>query len=249
MDCDSLSEVRQGSDSLQYFGDLTTRIHPSWYPVFDEAYQELDDIARRLQEDEERGDTIYPAKEDLFRPFLLTSLDDVKCVIVGQDPYSHGEGNGVAFSAPKKEQPPVSLEVIWAALKEAGYTIPTRCTLEGWCAQGVLLVNKSFTVKKDRPGSYFQRWDGLWYYVAKALNCQKRTIAWCFWGREARELEVRCQSKYKFTTCHPAADRRARQTGAPHTFEGHLHFASVNKILIKHGIEPIRWGQTEPVQS
>lgn len=235
--------INQSELSLSVFGDLTKIVDPSWFETFNNAKDELDNIAQILDNDIKNNTIIYPEIPNVFRVFALVPLSSVKCVIVGQDPYPTGEATGVAFSADRSAAP-LSLKRIYNCIKQYTSIIigDDDSSLEGWCQQGVLLLNQSLTVKHGSAGSYHKRWSGFVVHVCKSINALSRTVPWAFWGSEARELESHVVSEYKFVTAHPASRNMKKNP-----FEGHKHFKQINDALHILKTEPIDWTKYMPV--
>lgn len=242
----SIPEDERHGKCQTYFGDLTSHIHPSWYETFDKAKKELDSAAVKLMKEQEEGIIIYPPKHTTFRSFLLTALSDVKCVIVGQDPYASGDATGVAFSG--HGPIPVSLANIISEVRRCYPKIPFRdppsACIEGWCEQGVLLINSSFTVISGSPGAHRGRWFGLLTFIAQAIADHNSQVPWMLWGARAAKLEDMLNKKgfKEVMICgHPSPK-------SVHYFEKNGHFLLCDEILINNGMDPIDWTKMSPSQ-
>lgn len=138
---------------------------------------------------ENKTKTIYPKKEDLFKALKYTDYEDVKVVILGQDPY-HGEGeaNGLCFSVNNGIKIPPSLRNIFKELKEDLNINRTNTDLTDWAKQGVLLLNTVLTVEKDKPFSHRNKgWEIFTDSIISKLNEREKMIIFVLWGSAARE--------------------------------------------------------------
>ena len=184
--------------------------------------------------------TIYPSMYDIFNAFKYTDFDDVKVVILGQDPY-HGEGeaHGLAFSVKKGIAIPPSLRNIYRELHDSlGCYIPNNGYLEKWARQGVLLLNTSLTVRKDMANSHRNvGWEILTDKVIKALNEREKPVIFMLWGSNAKAKSMLIdRSKHiVLMSVHPSP------LSANRGFFGCNHFKIANEELVKMGEKPIDW--------
>lgn len=204
---------------------------------------------------EYREHKIYPKPLDIFRAFELTPFEQVKVVILGQDPYPFGDhADGLAFSS-KLAETPASLRVILKEVdrdvvrtkdhKEFEKAFPTN-DLTSWAKQGVLLLNTSLTVRAGEVNSHRGMWRELLQEVLKSLWLDYTPKVFMLWGSEAREnmwqeatLYTR---KHKILEAgHPATASKGRDL-----FSGSNHFSRANHYLEKQGIEPIEWRLKRP---
>ena len=183
--------------------------------------------------------TIYPPKKDVFNAFRL-SYNDVKVVIIGQDPY-HGEGeaHGFAFSCLKTPIPP-SLKNIYKELyDDLGIE---KDMLDGnlfpWVKQGVMLLNAGLTVEKDKPNSHKDLdWHLFTDEVIRKLNEREKPVVFILWGNNARAKKDLITNKQHLVieSAHPSP------FSARNGFFGSKPFSKTNNFLIKNGINPIKW--------
>ena len=177
--------------------------------------------------------TIFPEQRNLFRAFRLTPLEDVKVVILGQDPYYteiQGEpvATGLAFANNDKSiSISPSLEKIWRAVERTeGLDIDFDITLEKWAKQGVLLLNTALTVEKFSPTSHLYVWRKMVQTVIMMISLKKNDIHFCLWGNKAREFEqFIAEGNHIHTFVHPAY--AARQN----TDWNCEHFKEINNHL------------------
>lgn len=184
--------------------------------------------------------TIYPLKKNIFNALILTPYNNVKVVIVGQDPY-HGEGeaHGLAFSVKEGIKLPPSLRNIFKELKnDLNIEIPINGDLTSWAKEGVLLLNSCLTVIKDQPNSHKNiGWDKLTDLIIKKLNDKKTSLVFIFWGNFARSKKNLITNKYHLIleSSHPSP------FSANKGFLGSKPFSKTNTFLISNNIKPINW--------
>lgn len=184
--------------------------------------------------------TIYPHMNDIYNALKYTDYNNVKVVILGQDPY-HGEGeaHGLAFSVKKGIAIPPSLRNIYKELNTSlGCYIPNNGYLEKWARQGVLLLNTSLTVQKDRANSHSGKgWEILTDAIIKKVNNKKEPVVFMLWGSNAKSKAWFIDSNRHLVlmSVHPSP------LSASRGFFGCNHFKLANEFLEKHGIEPIDW--------
>jgi uracil-DNA glycosylase len=189
------------------------------------------------------GATIYPPRP--LHALELTPFDDVRVVVLGQDPY-HGPGqaHGLAFSVPDGVRPPPSLRNIFLELKsDLGCPIPSSGNLERWARQGVLLLNAVFTVEESKPGSHAGRgWERLSESVIKQLAADARPKVFLLWGAFAQAqrnlIEANGPQHLVLAANHPSP-LSARRAPAP--FLGCRHFSRANAFLSVQGRGAVDW--------
>lgn len=191
-------------------------------------------------EDAYQKETVFPVSENIFKAFSLCAYDDVKVVILGQDPY-HGahQAVGLSFSVPEGERLPPSLRNIYKELKsDIGQDRGTNGNLEDWAKEGVLLLNATLTVSEGKPGSHQgQGWETFSDAIIKHLSNQKENLVFILWGKYA-EAKVGLIDKNKhliITSPHPSP------LSAHRGFFGSKPFSQTNDYLKQKGLKPIAW--------
>lgn len=183
---------------------------------------------------------IYPKMSEIFKAFLETSYENVKVVILGQDPY-HGEGEaeGLSFSVKVGIQKPPSLINIFTELKnDLGFEIPKNGSLIPWAKQGVLLLNSTLTVVKDTPKSHSNKgWEIFTDEVIKLINNKKTPVVFILWGSDARSKKSLITNKIHYIIESPHPSPLSAYRG----FFGSKPFSKANNFLIKNNITPINW--------
>ena len=201
-----------------------------------ESYQKL----RGFLANEYRTRTVYPGMYDIFNALKLTSFQDCKVVILGQDPY-HGErqAHGLSFSVRQGIEIPPSLENIYKELhEELGCYIPDNGYLIKWADQGVLLLNAVLTVRAHRAHSHAGHgWEQFTDAAIRAVNEQDRPIVFLLWGRDARDKKAMLNNPQHLILEAPHPSPLSAYRG----FFGCGHFKEANKFLEAHGETPIDW--------
>jgi uracil-DNA glycosylase len=183
---------------------------------------------------------IYPSKENIFEALNVTTLDNLKVVILGQDPY-HGEGqaHGLSFSVNKGVKIPPSLRNIYKELNDdLNFTIPDHGDLTKWASQGVLLLNNVLTVEKSKAGSHQKKgWESFTDAVIELINNEKENVVFLLWGSPAQKKakKVNTEKHYILKSPHPSPLSSYRG------FFGCKHFSKCNDFLESKGISPIDW--------
>lgn len=212
-----------------------------WNELMDQELAKgyLEQIRDTLEE-EYAHKTIYPAKENVFRAMEETPLDQVKVVILGQDPY-HGpnQAQGFSFSVPETEQLPPSLRNIYKELMmEYGKPVDRSGDLSDWAAQGVLLLNSILTVEGGKPLSHEGLgWQQFTDAVIQALNEQDQPMVFLLWGAHARKAKrfLNNPNHLVLECAHPSP------LSANRGFMGCGHFKKANEFLEAHGVKGIDW--------
>ena len=220
---------------------MDVRMEASWKAAlkdeFDKPY--FQELAGRLHGEKRDGFTIYPPGGLIFRAFELTPLDEVRVVILGQDPY-HGPGQamGLSFSVPDGVAAPPSLKNIFREIEtDLGITMSGRTNLEPWARQGVLLLNAVLTVRAGQAASHSTYgWMEFTDAVIRCINERCNGVVFLLWGnfaRSKREL-IDTSKHYVLEAAHPSPLARG-------AFFGCRHFSRTNAILTSEGKTPIDW--------
>ena len=220
---------------------MEVRIEPSWKaalaPEFGKPY--FEQLVRFLHQEKADGKVIYPPGGAIFRAFDLTPVDQVKVVILGQDPYHNpGQAMGLSFSVPDGVPAPPSLRNIFKEIEDdLGVRMSGRPNLEKWARQGVLLLNAILTVRAGEPTSHGAiGWQQFTDAVISYLSAHREGIVFLLWGRFAQEKSALIDTSRHFvlTAAHPSPLARG-------AFFGCRHFSLTNDILLKEGKTPIDW--------
>lgn len=211
----------------------------SWKDVFDNVLSNENFCTFELVKEERKTKKILPGENDVFNALKL-SLEDLRVVILGQDPYpNESNAHGYSFSVPKGVPVPASLRNIF---KEAKIT-STHGNLESWVDQGVLLLNTVLTVEQGKPGSHRRLgWQLLTKKILEFIVEKKENVVFLLWGRDAQKQASTLTFKSThlvLESAHPSP--LGAHYSAPVPFLGCNHFELVNEYLKKNGLTEIDW--------
>jgi len=221
---------------------MNVQIDPSWKealaPLFDKPY--FGQIVAHLKTEKALQKIIYPKGSLIFNAFEQTKFEQVKVIILGQDPYHNpGQAMGLSFSVPDGVKVPPSLVNIYKELKtDIGMPIPTTGNLTPWANQGVLLLNAVLTVRENEPASHSKiGWMNFTDDVIQYLSDKHTRLVFILWGNFAIQKQVLIDAtKHKILkAAHPSP------LSAYNGFFGCKHFSATNEYLIAHNKEPINW--------
>ena len=200
-----------------------------------ENYQNL----RRFLAEEYRTHTIYPDMHHIFSALKETAFEDVKVVIIGQDPYHNpGQAHGMCFSVMPGTDTPPSLVNVFKEIKSDLGIANTNPYLIDWAKQGVLLLNAVLTVRAGQAGSHRGKgWEILTDSIIKKLNERNEPIVFMLWGAYARSKKgyVTNPNHLVLECAHPSP------LSAYNGFFGCKHFSKCNEFLTQNGLKPIDW--------
>jgi len=232
-------------------------LHDSWKRVlldeFDKPY--MKNLRAFLVKEREANKTIYPRGSEIFAALDLTPLEDVRVVIIGQDPY-HGpnQAHGLCFSVRSGVENPPSLLNIFEEIntdmvdpsvpggRPDGHLAPGRGCLKSWARQGVLLLNAVLTVERGRAGSHQGRgWETFTDRIVEILNEHRQGVVFMLWGTYAQKKGAIVDRRRHcvLTAPHPSP------LSAHRGFFGCRHFSKANRYLVEHGKPPIDWFAVE----
>ncbi len=220
---------------------MDVRIAGSWKARLENEFQKtyFTELIRFIRNEYQSG-RIFPSGKDIFRAFDTCSFDNVKIVILGQDPY-HGEGqaNGLCFSVSEGIKPPPSLVNIFKEIhNDLGKPIPKSGDLGRWATQGVLLLNATLTVRASQPGSHQKKgWEEFTDAVIKRISEERKNVVFLLWGAYAQKKgEIIDRSKHLvLMSPHPSP------FSADRGFFGCKHFSKANEYLRTKGMKEIDW--------
>lgn len=220
---------------------LNVRIESSWKVAlaseFDKPYfHELTTFVKN----EYKNATVYPPPKEIFSAFDHCPVDQVKVVIIGQDPYHNpGQANGLCFSVHDGVPMPPSLQNIFKEIhSDVGVPIPTSGNLEHWATQGVLLLNATLTVRANQAGSHQNHgWEIFTDAVIQYLSENKTGLVFLLWGNYAKQKGsiIDTGKHHVLTAAHPSP------FSAHSGFFGCKHFSKTNALLEQAGKTPISW--------
>ena len=221
---------------------MDVKIEASWKrvlaPEFEKPY--FQNLVQQLHAEKRAGRTIYPPGPLIFNAFALTPFDQVKVVILGQDPY-HGPGQaeGLSFSVPPGVALPPSLVNIYKEIEtDLGVDLRGKDgSLRGWAQQGVFLLNAALTVRAGQPTSHSRiGWTEFTDAVIRTLSEQRQGLVFLLWGNFARSKRALID-----TSRHTVLEAPHPSPLARGAFFGCRHFSKTNHILQSEGLSPIDW--------
>lgn len=220
---------------------IDVKIEPSWKEILSSEFEKdyFHSLVEFLHKEKSCGQTIYPPGKLIFNAFNLTPFNEVKVVILGQDPY-HGPGQaeGLSFSVPHGINTPPSLQNIYKEIaSDLGISFSKDGSLENWAKQGVFLLNAILTVRAAQPTSHSKiGWENFTDAVIKSISDNKEGVVFLLWGNFARAKKalIDVNKHFVLEAAHPSPLARG-------AFFGCKHFSKTNEILINRGLEPINW--------
>ena len=227
---------------LVCFSNMDVKIENSWKSVlrdeFDKDY--FVRLTEFVREEYRTAEAVFPPGNKIFAAFDATPFDEVKVVILGQDPYhNYGQANGLCFSVGDSVQMPPSLVNIFKEVNsDTGAPIPTSGDLTRWARQGVLLLNATLTVRAHQAASHQGRgWEQFTDAAVAALSARRENLVFLLWGNYAkRKGAVIDRSKHLvLESAHPSP------LSAYHGFFGNHHFSRANASLVEPGKAPVVW--------
>ena len=218
------------------------QMEPSWLAVMQSQFQSayMQELRQFLLERKKSGAVIYPPGEQYFSAFNTTPFNQVKVVILGQDPY-HGPGqaHGLCFSVLPNVPPPPSLINIFKEIQsDLGIASPNHGCLIPWAEQGVFLLNAVLTVEKGRAGAHQGKgWELFTDYAIQQLSESRERLVFLLWGSYAQKKGQHIDpDKHLVLKCaHPSP------LSAHRGFLGCRHFSQTNAYLQAHGQQPVNW--------
>ncbi|NCN12059.1 uracil-DNA glycosylase [Candidatus Kaiserbacteria bacterium] len=220
---------------------MQNKLEPSWKNILDKElcksyFKKLSKEIGLLYDTE----VVYPTRENIFTAFKLCPFEQVKVVILGQDPY-HGEGQaqGLSFSVPDGVRIPPSLQNIYQEIKnDLGIERAKSGNLERWANQGVLLLNATLTVTKEKPGSHQGiGWEEFTDAVIETISAQKEHVVFLLWGNFARLKASHIDPSKHLLLEAPHPSPLSARRG----FFGCAHFSQTNAYLRKNNLKEILW--------
>ena len=206
-------------------------------------------LSEKAQSERDAGRTIYPPQSHIFRALTLTPPEQVRVVIVGQDPY-HGPGqaNGLAFSVNPGVPLPPSLRNIFREMKEdIGSKMPESGDLTPWAERGALLLNTVLTVQDGQANSHKNwGWQDFVLDVFRSCAALPQPVVFILWGRQAQAFVSslsfeRVQNKRVLCSSHPSPLGAGKGSANVPAFLGSRPFSKTNQLLQEMGAEPINW--------
>ena len=224
--------------------EMDVRIQQEWKEALEEEIKKdyFKNLVEYLHKEKESGKVIYPPGSLIFNAFKLTPFNNVKVVILGQDPYHNpGQAHGLSFSVPEGVIAPPSLKNIYKEIEsDLGISMQGKSgNLEGWARQGVFMLNAILTVRAGVAASHSRiGWEKFTDAVIQTLSDKKNGIVFMLWGNFARSKKVLIDS-----TKHTILEAAHPSPLAGGAFFGCRHFSRCNQVLTSEGLSPIDWSK------
>jgi len=221
---------------------MSIQLENSWKAVLEPEFAKpyMHGLKGFLQE-EKKHHVVFPPSNLIFNAFNHTPFDQVKVVILGQDPYHNvGQAHGLSFSVPKGVAIPPSLRNMYQELSTdiPGFQTPTHGDLTAWTNRGVLLLNATLTVRAHTAGSHQGKgWEAFTDKAIAELSGRRKGIVFLLWGRYAQNKAalINYRDHHILTAAHPSP------FSAYNGFFGCKHFSKANAFLVNQGLDPIDW--------
>jgi len=217
------------------------KIEESWKAALASEFEQpyFQALVQFIKQEKANGKTVYPPGSLIFNAFNSLPVDDLKVVILGQDPYiKPNQAMGLSFSVPQGVKTPPSLKNIYKEIhQDVGATIPSHGDLTAWVEQGVFLLNAALTVEAGKSGSHLKKgWGQFTDAVIRTISTQKSGIVFMLWGNFAKNKESLIdESKHLvLKAAHPSPL-------AGGAFFGNKHFSKANAYLQAQGKDVIDW--------
>ena len=218
------------------------QLHPTWLSRLENEFKQpyMQDLKSFLQQEKQQGKVIFPPGKDIFNALNSTPFEQVKVVILGQDPY-HGpmQAHGLSFSVqPGVKIPPSLLNIYKELQRDLGLPMPNNGYLQSWAEQGVLLLNATLTVEQANAGSHQGKgWEHFTDCIVQELNSQRQGLVFMLWGSYAQKKgKIIDRDKHcVLQSPHPSP------LSAHRGFLGNGHFSQANLYLQKKGQTIIDW--------
>jgi uracil-DNA glycosylase len=222
---------------------MNLNLNPSWQTILSDEiekpyFHELMDTV----DQEYQNSVCFPPKELIFSAFNNCSFENIKVVIIGQDPYhGDGEANGLSFSVNDSVRIPPSLRNIFREINTDLDSIfmPSSGNLESWAKQGVLLLNASLSVRKDNPNSHKHlKWNLFTDAVIQKISEEKENVVFMLWGSFAQKkgAKINREKHFVLESGHPSP-----MSANQGKWFGNKHFSQTNLYLEQKGLEKINW--------
>jgi len=217
------------------------QIHESWLNVLYGTFQQpFMQSLRSFLVEEMKSFSIYPRGNQIFAAFNQTPFNDVRVLILGQDPYhGYGQAHGLSFSVPDGVPTPPSLRNIFIERQnDLGLSIPNTGNLTPWTQRGVFLLNTVLTVRHREPNSHKEKgWEQFTDAVIQTLSTERDHIVFILWGSKAKQKRTLIDSRkhHIITSAHPSP------YSADRGFFGSKPFSRCNQYLDQHGLPIIDW--------
>lgn len=222
--------------------NLDFPLDPTWKPYLEDEFKSdyMKNLSAFLRQEKAQKKVIFPKGEDIFTAYKSCPFEEIKVVIIGQDPY-HGknQAHGLCFSVLPPTKTPPSLQNIYKELQnDLGLKIPNHGHLISWARQGVFLLNDVLTVLEGQAHAHKEKgWEKFTDKTIEAISQHLEGVVFLLWGSPAQKKGQKIDAKKHFILKAPHPSPLSAYRG----FFGSKHFSETNKILVKLGKKPIDW--------
>ena len=224
------------------YSSLNSDLSADWSASLSDEFEQpyMRELFAFITSEVAEGKVIYPQSEKVFAALNETSLNDVRVVILGQDPY-HGpqQAHGLSFSVePGVKVPPSLLNIYKEQISDLNCSMPEHGSLISWAKQGVLLLNSVLTVEQANAGSHQGRgWERFTDRVIEVINAERKNVVFMLWGSYAQKKGqvIDATKHHVLSAPHPSP------LSAYRGFFGCRHFSKANEYLVAAGYKPIDW--------
>lgn len=220
---------------------MTPQLNNSWLVHLQDEFNQsyMQELKAFLQAEKQAKKTIYPPGNLIFNALNSAPLNDIKVVILGQDPYhGMGQAHGLSFSVPEGVKPPPSLVNIFKEIKSDLGINNSTGNLTNWAKQGVLLLNSVLTVEQGKAASHQgQGWEQFTDKIIETVNQHCKHVVFMLWGAYAQKKGAHIDAVKHCVLEAPHPSPLSAYRG----FLGSGHFSKCNTSLIKHGLKPVCW--------
>lgn len=220
--------------------------YPSFFNLCDKwteffYSEEIENILIPILNELDDEKKYYPEDENIFKCFYMTPFDNIKVVILGEEPYNNGSATGLCFDLRFGNHLNISLQNIYKELESEGFYPVKDGNLESWSRQGVFLLNTSLTVKEGETESHVELWRNFTEKVIENL-CEKDFIVWVILGKRVSQWKDLIINKNHIIleTAHPY-EIKSEKSNTQKSFIGSGIFKNINKELSKSGLDKIMW--------
>ncbi len=217
--------------------NLFVNVKPGWKLLLESIWSRWGpSIEAALEAERAVGNTVFPEPADIMRCFTFFDIDELRVVLLGQDPYiKKGEAHGLAFSVPDGVRVPPSLRNVYKCLAATyGKEAPSSGNLEEWAAQGVLLLNTALTVREGASGSHMKIWAGWTEELITAISAVKSDVVYMLWGEKAKAyLDCIASPEENCILCysHPSPLARRDFTACPNFKDADAYLATRGQVV------------------
>lgn len=217
------------------------KLCPEWTNLFFE--EEMEKTILTISGELNKEKKYEPERENIFRCFYMTPFNNIKIVLIGQDPYHNGSATGLCFDVKHGNIINPSLQNIYKELESEGFFPTKDGNLEHWATQGILMINSALTVAHGKPESHLELWSTFFEKIVTILTDKKDFLIWVILGKKAAEYKkwITHPNHVIVETTHPSPLSAMKSSSTQQAFMGSSLFKKINQLLLEKQIDPISW--------